>query len=87
MAVLYLCKHCGKQYDVYVSYYSHIVTKHKPPKIPCPVCQLKFHTHTQIHAHAFKQHSKVTSDRSDKPPLQVAAKPRVNPLTQMLAFE
>jgi uncharacterized C2H2 Zn-finger protein len=86
MAV-YSCKHCDKVYSIYASYYSHIETKHKPPKIPCPVCQLKFHTHTQIHAHAFKAHSKVTSDRSDKPAPQVTAKPRENVLSQMLAFQ
>ena len=86
MAV-YSCKHCDKKYDVYASFYSHVATKHKPPKLPCPVCQLKFHTHTQIHAHAFKEHSKAPSDRSDTPPVHVAAKPRVDPLTQMLAFQ
>ena len=81
---VYSCKFCDKVYDVYASFYSHVATKHKPPKLPCPVCHKLFHTHTKIHAHVFKEHNKVTSDLSDN---QVAAKPRVNPLTQMLAFE
>lgn len=41
---------------MYASYYSHVKTKHEPPKLVCTICHVRFHSYTQLHSHAFKLH-------------------------------
>lgn len=62
MAV-YVCAHCKKNYDVYASYYSHVTTKHKEPKIKCPNCDEKFNTYIQLYTHNYKVHNASTETK------------------------
>jgi hypothetical protein len=59
--MIYTCKSCQKEYSVYASYYSHVKTKHEAPKLVCTVCRVRFHSYTQLHAHAFKLHRETTT--------------------------
>ena len=68
----YVCKACcDKGYDVYSSYYTHVVMKHTDPKIACTKCSLTFHTHAQLYKHAFIEHTtEIPSQKQETKPIE-----------------
>ena len=52
--VQYECKVCGKTYERYASYYSHLTMKHKAPTVKCDKCEILFHNRAKLYAHCFR---------------------------------
>jgi len=86
--MIYTCKSCQKEYSVYASYYSHVRSKHEPPKLVCTICHARFHSYTQLHGHAFKSHRVTTAVVPLTALLPQQPQPTIrNKLEDMLAFK
>lgn len=49
-----VCKECGKQFQVYNSYYSHMTYRHRPPSVGCNHCSEKFRSVPERNQHFYR---------------------------------
>ena len=73
----YKCAKCGKQYQIYSSYFSHRKTHDQPSEI-CPECGVAFQNKAALFRHYYNTH------RVTKAPVMQHTTKRMTPLTERM---
>jgi predicted nucleic acid-binding Zn ribbon protein len=55
----YQCDTCGKQFDIYSTFYSHRKT-HTPSIVSCKLCNMTFKRKQSMFKHFYDDHGKCT---------------------------